>query len=350
MNVYVVTHCVWSSYGSMLQAMGLKKAISSLGFETVLLYDRKPKEYRLRVPRSKKDLVYFPVKLINHRKILSMREKGLNFISGNLDVLYFSDYDDMCRNYPHGGAYIAGSDQIWLPGMDNPSFFLDFVKGKDEKKASYAASLGVSEIPPDKEEKFKRYLAGFDSISVREHQNKAQLEKLTGKQVSVNIDPTFLVDAGEWRKLEKEYPVKGRYILVYTIYWNSSINEKLRMLKQQTGLPVYAVKPSPSRLYSTKTIYGAGPEEFLWLIDHAEYVVTSSFHGAAFASIFNKKVSVVINPKAPSRLTELADRLELPVIDIDKLDSAPPIDYNTVNKNIEQARAEGMDYLKKVLL
>ena len=349
MKAYVTTHCVWTSYGSVLQALGLKKALLRLGCESELLTDSPQPEYRLSFPKSAKDFYYFPKHFIRHRAFSDACRKGKAFIEKNLSVRCFPGYKALCEAYPHADVYIAGSDQIWLPSAASPLFLLDFVKREGERKVSYAASFGADAIPADKQKMFADSLADFAYISVREQKGRELLRGITDKEVGVHIDPTFLVSAEEWRTYEQPYPLKQPYILLYTIYRDDSLNHQLRQLSRRTGLPVYAVKPAPSKAYATKSLYDVGPAEFLWLIDHAAYVVTSSFHGAAFAAAFNKQLSLVINPKAPSRLDELRQRLGLPLIGVDALDSAPPIDYASVNQQTEQARAQALAYLKRVL-
>ena len=348
MKACITTHCVWSSFGSMLQALGLKKALRSLGCDSFLLTDLAQPEYRLRKPTNKKELFYFPKRCAFHGRFSASREKGVRFINNNLEEICFDSYNELKNNYPEADRYIAGSDQIWSPSSEKPLFFLEFVKN-GSIKASYAASIGVNDIPAEKQERYKDYLSDFSFISVREQSAKAAISGLVDQEISVNIDPVFLIGADEWKRYEKEYSVKKPYILLYTIYWNDGMKDKLKNLSRRTGLPIYAVKPAPSRAYASKSLYDVGPEEFLWLIDNAEYVVTSSFHGAAFSAVFGKKVSVVINPSAPARLKELTDRLELPVIDIDKLDRVGEINYSIVEKNISAARKEGIEYLKRVL-
>ncbi|MFR2732703.1 polysaccharide pyruvyl transferase family protein [Hoylesella buccalis] len=34
-----------------------------------------------------------------------------------------------------------------------------------------------------------------------------------------------------------------------------------------------------------------GPCEFIWLFQHAKFVITTSFHGMAFATLFEKPLS-----------------------------------------------------------
>lgn len=54
-----------------------------------------------------------------------------------------------------------------------------------------------------------------------------------------------------------------------------------------------------------------GPDEFLSLLDGADYVVTGSFHATAFSLILQKKFFVEVPPKVGSRITDLLDSFDL---------------------------------------
>jgi len=82
-------------------------------------------------------------------------------------------------------------------------------------------------------------------------------------------------------------------------------------------------------------------------VDHAEYVITSSFHGAAFATIFNKKFAAVVNPALPSRMENLLRTLEIPHISIGQLDTAEDFDYRAVNERIAHQRITALAYLEE---
>ena len=133
------------------------------------------------------------------------------------------------------------------------------------------------------------------------------------------------------------------------IYWHPSCKNQIKELKKKTGLPVYAISSGLSRVYADKYLFDVGVEEFLWLVDHAEYVVTSSFHGAALSTIFNKKFAAVINPASPSRLENLLTALSLPLVDIADLAETTRFDYQTVNRRIREEKEKSIHYLKKAI-
>lgn len=348
-SVKIVTYCTCSSIGSVLQAFALKKALLYEGYESkIILKKSKTQKAKISIFALRvlaKNLLDFFVS----KNIARAKQKRENFISEHIDVEYYDDYQKLIVDSVNDDCdcYVAGSDQIWNPNWLPPLFFLDFIKNK--KRISYAASMGNTIVPDDKKVEFSRLLNNFDRISVREKECSEVINALTGKAPAVHIDPTFLISAEEWRSYETPYDIKEPYILLYMLYWDESLAEKVKELKQKTGLKVYAIKNGLNRVPCDKGLYDVGINEFLWLVDHAEYVVTSSFHGVAMSTIFNKKFTAVVNPASPSRIENLLNVLSVPQIDIDQLDCTDDFDYLTINKRIVEERARGTEYLQEAL-
>lgn len=348
-RIKIVTYCTWTSIGSILQAFALKKALSEIGYESVILLDGKDNAFGKIKIHSLKSFIKRLFEIINNKSKKLSYKKRLGFVNKNIDTEVFYNYEVLEKEgyCDSTVVYLAGSDQIWNPMQCNPLFFLEFAK--NNRCISYAASMGKTQIPDDKASIIKAYLEKFDYISVREYVCAEVLSDLTDKDIEVNIDPTFLLSAEEWRKYEKEYKVKGPYILLYMLYWNDGCRNKIKSLKKKTGLPVYAISNGLSGVYADKVLYDVGIEEFLWLMDNAKYVVTSSFHGAAFSVIFNKKFATLINPEAPSRIVNLLETLMVPMIEIDFLNDADDYDYKTINARVVQEKNKSILYLKKAI-
>jgi len=343
----VSTYCSWRSYGSVFQSIGLKKALLSFDCESVLARIGKDVPEKLFSPRTIKKFISLPFDAVNYGNRRKAYEKTVEFIRLNLDIEEYTDYQSLKENPPFADVYITGSDQVWNPSKLSPQFFLQFVE--DVKKISYAASMGNTKITDDKASIIKKYLKDFYSISVRENECRDLLADLTELPISVNTDPVLFLSADEWRKYEVAYNVKKPYILLYTIYWNPEMKEKLRRLKQRTGLPVYSIKTGMTRAYSDRSFYDVGPGEFLWLFDNAEYVVTTSFHGAVFSTVFNKKFATCVNPSSPSRIENLHRVLDIPRVDIDDLDKTDLFDYSRICAALNKEKMRGLNYLKEVL-
>lgn len=348
-KICVSTYCEWSSYGSVLQSFGLKSALSDLGCGSFIVKDNpEPQEVRLKFLKSAgsfggliKNVLDMPF-CFGKKQVCS---KGLNFIRQNLNVKYYDSYDRLRNTPPAADCYIAGSDQIWHPALCKNVFFLDFAP-KDSKKISYAASMGVTDIPFENKEKFSTLIKNIDSYSVREKEIIPIVKSITGREPTVNIDPTFLVSGDRWRCLQLEYKIRKPYILVYAIYWDKSLNAQLKKLHKKTGLPIVSIQSSFRNIYSNKILSDVGPAEFLWLVDNAEAVITSSFHGTAFSVIFNKKFSTVINPNAKSRISSLLNVLDIKTPSVVDVIDEFNIDYNSVKEIINKEREKSLEYLR----
>lgn len=347
-KINVVTYCTYTSLGSILQAYSLQRKLHSNRCNSSILMYEDENQFNLIKVSSVKSLCKSIFQKVILHKVKAAYVKRTKFIENNINIEYFKNYNEFVHRAENdnGEIYLSGSDQVWQPDNCSPVFFLDFVK--NSRCISYAASMGKTEIDDSKKELFCKYLNNFDYISVREEESAEVVRQLTEKEVEVHIDPTFLVSAKEWRDLSSQYNIKKPYILLYMLYWDKSCKEKIKELKKRTGLKVYAIADNLSNVYADKILYDVGVEEFLWLVDNAEYVVTSSFHGTAFSVIFNKRFSAIINPKAPSRITNLLRKLELPNVDIIDLPNSNEFNYQKTNRLIEEEKEKSSEYLKRV--
>jgi hypothetical protein len=72
------------------------------------------------------------------------------------------------------------------------------------------------------------------------------------------------------------------------LYWDKSLNKQIKKLKKDSGYKVIGVFTSGfNRVCCDIKLRDVGVDEFLWLVDNAEAVITSSFHGAVFSTIFD---------------------------------------------------------------
>lgn len=89
---------------------------------------------------------------------------------------------------------MTGSDQVWNCAREiNKILFLEFAD-KDKMRVSYAASIGLPEIPEQYKDDFSHLVSAYDYISVREKRAKEIVEELTGKRCVQVLDPVFLRD------------------------------------------------------------------------------------------------------------------------------------------------------------
>ena len=205
--------------------------------------------------------------------------------------------------------YCIGSDQIWNYGLvqNNDFFFGGFTDSR--KVFSFSASMGNACIGPKYLQNFKSGFNHVGTISVREKELKDLVEEITGKSVTLLLDPTLLLDRREWIKVAHEpgFDVPKSYIVTYFLS-EQTIAQK-EYIKKFARLNDCGIIDM-NGLYRDQI----GPSEFVYLISHSQFVFTDSFHGTAFSIIFNKNF-IVFNRNnmydMSSRITTLLKTMDL---------------------------------------
>ena len=302
-RIGILTFLHNGNYGSSLQACALQRVIRSMGHDCEHM-DYRPDmlEKTLNLIRSGNS----PRLLIDSKKKQQVRaaQEGMRAKHRAIDGFYERrmKLSPLCRNrkelWENSGRYdilVCGSDQIWNPVWMNPAYFLDF--GEPEKKRiAYAPSLGVSRMPGRRKCRImKRKLAPFDGISVREEEGAELVAAITGKRPRVMPDPVCLMTAEEWQTIAAPAPDGKPYLLCYFIGENPAYWERAQQIAIGQGLRPLVI-PVTAEGYSQERIEmldGAGPEEFLGAVAGADMVLTDSFHGLAFGTIFGKKTELI---------------------------------------------------------
>ena len=108
-----------------------------------------------------------------------------------------------------------------------------------------------------------------------------------------------------------------------------------------------------------ETVDAPSIQEFIKLIDNAEYVITDSFHGAVFSIIFEKKFFVVDREKNTkvsmnSRLHDLLNKLEIKdrLVSLDESNIKnidKDINYKKIKIKLNDLKNDSINFLKKSL-
>ena len=212
------------------------------------------------------------------KKYLHVSKRVINFENCN-DVAWINQYD----------CFVCGSDQIWNPTYSTTSelAFLSFAKGK---AIALAPSFGLSFIPEDAKEKYKMWLNNLDMLSVREEAGKEIIRELTGRDADVLLDPTMALEVDEWQNMatkpDEELP--EQYVVCYFLgRVDKKYKQAVERFARSKGLSVVMLFDIESLEY-----YTLDPNEVLYCILHADYVLTDSFHGTVFSILFQKNFLV----------------------------------------------------------
>ena len=210
------------------------------------------------------------------------------------------------KRQEHFDYLICGSDQIWTLNLASSYYFAEFAP--KEKRIAYAASFGVSSIPDFQKERYRKWLNGFKSISVRESSGAEIINNLIGIDVEVLIDPTMLLSRQEWRELSEKprFNTDKKYILTYFLgNVDAERSRYINNICKICGLELIDLNAKqPSKFY-----YKTGPAEFLWLVEHSAVVFTDSFHGSVFSILFEVPFLVFNRDEQISEMSSRIDTL-----------------------------------------
>lgn len=357
----IVTFHSSHNYGSVLQAYAMVKVMQRLGLDAELIDFRHPRttdmyEWRLWSPYKnwkwnlrelvlrglfgfgkKREQVFSD--FIENVLVKSKRVKDKNDIPDIYDVL------------------VCGSDQIWNPkasGENAPIYYLDF--GSTTCKFSYAASSGSKRFGDSDPNRFKKYLSKLKAIGVREQFMQDYIKEEFGLQSIVNPDPTFLLDAEEWRQVEKSYlGIPQKYLLVYTIQNPVEVVAFAKEVATQLQLPIVQIcNDRGYRAFLHKevdySLMDVSPQQFLWLFSHASFIVTNTFHGNMFSVIFRKNFIHYITDISDTRIITLHKTINLKGKMIQNLSSfnweQSIIDYSILETKIANYRNQGLNFIQ----
>lgn len=357
----ITCHDVYNA-GASLQAYALMKYLQNQNYD-VKIIDYKPdylKHYRLCNINPKFDkniltrVIYLSLRLPK-RIIRLLDKRKLNydrFTKKKLCVTKetYCSNEQLRDNLPEADIFIAGSDQIWNPVLDNgkdPAFYLDFVPD-NKKKIAYAGSFSVSELPKELKNTISGYLKKFDALSVRETSAVNIISDLGINDVEAVLDPVFLLGIDEWRKIC--IPLKTeKYVLIYDFDWSENIKLLAKKVAEERGIKIYSVLNCD---YADKCFDDIGPDGFVSLVSNAELVISNSFHATAFSIIFNKPFFVFrrswgINTRIEDlvNLFGLSDRL----IDSENVEYGNLPDWNLINQLVSEKIVRSKMYLKENL-
>ena len=261
--------------------------------------------------------------------------------------------------------YIVGSDQVFQPNLTKQhlkEFLLEGVP--PEKRISYAASFGYESLPETFRTTFKEGLSQFHAISVREESGARIIKKELGLDVPVDVvlDPTLLLDSSEYEKVETRVRVPEKYVLVYSIGGaDAKLREVANDVANRMNAKVMFVNACRRSYFRTPhdDLLAISPDRLLYLVRHAAYVVTTSFHGVAFSLIYRRQFTAIIpkDSKVAGRIPALLDRLgiqdrataEISPIERIREQYAIRIDYDSVGVRLGTLRKESLDFLQKSL-
>lgn len=319
MTIYQVPN-----FGSILQTYATQLLLTKLGYECKVINYKYPNEWHYRhgwaKPSLKNKIAYWIKSRNKLKKLEHFRNHYLNFTKP------YNNLDDLKKeNWNNYTAVIAGSDQIWNPRFlkCDTAFMLSFLP-ESSKRISIASSFASASLNENEIKIFKKYLTKFSALSVREA-NGVKIIK-NDLDITANIpiilDPTLLINKEEWltslsnTKIKKQERYIIFYMLDYAFNPKPYIFEVAKFFKDKLNAKILTISGySCLKKYSGLKMINQSnitPNEFIDLFKNCDLVITSSFHGTAFALNFGKPlISIIPSNKQDDRQTSLLKNLGL---------------------------------------
>jgi hypothetical protein len=306
------------NYGAVLQAYAMRKMLEKLGLQAeIIQYNGEigDNTYRTFAKVTSPGLLRYNAKRFAHwRDIEESTEKFQNFRQTYFHLTRkYSSLEELREDAPKADFYVVGSDQVWNPSiLYSPIYFLDFGTPQT-KRIAYAASFGKEDYPEAYFKETESLLRGLDGISVREQHALGILQKLhmSGEVV---LDPTLMLETEDWDAIAKRPRQLSDepYVLCYFLNMNDMVKALVDEIHQRTGYKVINIATNVwNPVIGDEQRWDIGPEEFVWLVHHAQFVCTSSFHGTVFSLIYGRPFLTINIHKNDSRLTDLLESFHL---------------------------------------
>ncbi len=353
MKIATLTYQRHDNIGAMLQCYALQKKIINSGNNNVIIdyicdaADRPFSIASFRVKGLKKYLTSIIGVISRIPKVPAFNKFRIN------DLVLSKKYNKRTIHEIDGkfDGYIVGSDNVWnskLTGLDK-NYFLDFVTD-DRRKVSYAASMGLAEPPVAEREAFAKALSHFAIVTTREEATAKNLESISGREVFDSCDPTIFLTRNEWDRIAIEPKESFRYVLAYHMSPSSSFVKFVKEFAKRKGLQIIYV-PFPYGVCKCHMKPSIGPYEWLGYIRNADYVITDSFHGCVFSSIYERNLIIKVS-QLGERIQNLANKLGIEERMVKTVDDAvrlPELDYSEVRERLDRYRMQGIKNLNKIL-
>lgn len=250
-------------------------------------------------------------------------------------------YDRYTTTYSMRGTVYDFAFDLFL---NHPLFGVGFGNYKNYAIENAGLLGGVTQ--------WKRLLASFDAISVRDLYSKNAIGKITDTPIEVVVDPTMLLECD----FEPISAHKGRHIALYISDKKFSDKEKaIKLIKQfANNKKEVIVSLGLWTKWADENFVDSHIPPFNYYAG-ADYVITNTFHGTVFAILQQKQFVAFVGRNR--KIVELLDMLNLnerivnEEMNIEQFNNIldGQIDYMTVNNSLNRIRTQSRDYLRDSL-
>lgn len=370
MKIAILTLPFGANYGGLLQGYALQTVLERMGHE---VWHLQPKVcYPPLHPMWKMPMVWckrccrkffggeWKLPVFEH-PVRWSRKNTDAFIAQFLHCRYLQKEewtDVLAEQYD---VIIVGSDQVWRAAYASPlsRFFADFANSTSVKRISYAASFGVSpcDFTPDQIAFCKSLLSDFYAISVREKSGISICADTFCVKACHVLDPTMLLDKNDYLQLISRTKKSSGSLMTYVLDETPTANAFIKKMAKAKGLKPFRANSKIEDI-EAKMSQRQQPPVGQWLRSFLDsnLVITDSFHCCVFSILFQKDFVCIGNKsRGMSRFRSLLEQFQLQdrLVSLDMplndrvLDGQ--IDWEKVNKVLDNLRSDSMSFLQKAL-
>ena len=370
MKIAILTLPLHTNYGGILQAYALQTVLERMGhhvehLQPLTVYPSLHPVWQMPMVWLKRCWRKFmggeralPVFAHPHRWV---RKHTDAFIHTYIHGRYLTDaaWNELLAN--DYDLLVVGSDQVWRPLYAIPieKYFASFLSNSPIRRIAYAASFGTDaqEYTACQQQTCAVWVSRFDSVSVRESSGVELCQTYFGKSAQHVLDPTMLLTAIDYKALLSGKKATRGGLMVYVLDESEQtaafVNQVARC-KQLVPFRANSKMETADALFAERQ--QPPVENWLQGFAHAEYVITDSFHACVFSILFNKPFLCIGNQfRGMSRFRSLLEQFQLQdrLVSLDMplndrvLDGQ--IDWEIVNKVLDNLRSDSMAFLRKAL-
>lgn len=344
MKTAILTYHDGLNHGAYLQAYCMMITLRQLGHEPVII------NYKNREHWLKEDvrpwLAYRrPIRFLDHFQ----KRKAFKRDHQLMTLTEYTRDPEKVKRWPFD-AVVIGSDVVWdtnIFGYDS----LYFGNLNTDRCIAYAASCGTADFEGDVESGIQEGLNRFHSISVRDQNTRSMVKVVTGIDPQIVLDPVFLPEHIDELTANVVVPQKP-YVAIYGSIYAEEDGKFIVDFAHKRGFELISV--GSRNFWADRSVLTVGPLSIMSWIKNAEFVFSSTFHGTIFALRSEKQFAVRIHRGIENKVNSLLRTLELPERGAEQLQSlgesiSADLDYNRVNRILQELREDSLDFLKGAL-
>lgn len=259
---------------------------------------------------------------------------------------------------------IVGSDQVWRKNYNSniEYMYLSFVPD-NIGFMSYAASIGIDkwDYPQDLTESCRKYISRFKAVTVREISAVKLLKDNLSVDSELVLDPTLLLTLQDYEtNLSLKKRIDKPYVAVYLLDIDELKISLIKRIAKSLNIPINIIGNSNYYEDFKESKHSQFPSVESWLkgIRDAKFLITDSFHGAAFAINFHKQFVTLGNAnRGNTRFDSLLGLFNLKNKFLESTEPAAivakelqsPIDWSSVDLIRSDLRQKSLNILKEQL-